>query len=523
MIALKKTCSVLLAALLLFPLALLPASADADSFDIDSIYEPYFILVDADNPTVALDGLERDADLKVEPASTTKVLTCIVAIEESQKNGKSLDDLATVSANAVDFGKGNSLMGLEEGDRFPIIDLLYGMMLPSGNDAAIAIAEHIAGSTTAFAELMNAKAQELGMTHSHFVTVHGKHNDSHYTTVRDMALLTAYALKNETFRTIVGTASYTTRGGTRELTVLNSNRLLVDTPVTEKLTNPISCLYEYAIGVKTGDTTQAGKCLIAAAQREGVTLIAVLFGGTLNDSTYDGFASDARKDKYNAYRFQDAIALFEYEFRKMERTVTLAELKAAGMQTEFSVTIPNAIAEDPNNGVLIARADLSDDLVLKLMEPKLRTILETASSLADPVITNTYAPIADGSVVGHVSYVFNGETLLSADLIATRSVKEGMAQTAESQSGNLMGEVTKPGEGKVRTAEPRRETKQVDPQARVLRILLIVLIVLLVSVIVFFALYLRHERIEAEKRRKRAARKKAAARKAAERSKSDRY
>ena len=516
MTPIKKTICLLLGVLLftaVLPLAAPVAAAD-DVFDLSTIYEPYFILVDADHPTVALDGIEKDADLRVEPASTTKILTCIVAIEESQKDGKSLNDVATVSEKAVDFGKGNSLMGLEAGDTFPIIDLLYGMMLPSGNDAAIAIAEHIAGSTSAYAELMNQKAAEIGMTQSHFVTVHGKHNENHYTTVRDMALLTAYALENETFRTIVSTTSYTTRGGNRELTVVNSNRLLIDTPPTEKLTNPISCLYQYAIGVKTGDTTQAGKCLIAAAQRDGITLIAVLFGGTLNDSTYDGFASDARKDKYNAYRFQDAIAMFEYEFKKMERTVSLSDLKASGLKTEFTITVPNAADNDPNGGQLLVRADLSDDLTLKIMSPKLSTILETASTLADPVITNLYAPITEGSVIGHVTYRFQNETLFSADLIATRSVKEGMSQltseTPESHAGSLMGDVTRPGE-----TAPTQSVRNTDGDRMqtVLWILLPVLLVLLLGVVIAFLLYMRHERIEAEKRRKRAARKKAAARK----------
>ena len=488
-----------------------------NGFDIGSIYEPYFILVDADNPTVSLDGLEREADLRIEPASTTKILTSIVTIEECAKEGKSLNDMAAVSAKAVDFGKGNSLMGLEEGDQFPIIDLLYGMMLPSGNDAAIAIAEHIAGSTSKFAELMNAKAAELGMTGSHFVTVHGKHNENHYSTVRDMAKLTAYALQNETFRRIVSTPTYTTTGGTRQLTVVNSNRLLIDTPPTEKLTNPISCLYAPAIGVKTGDTTQAGKCLVAAAQKEGITLIAVLFGGTLNDPTYDGFASDARKDKYNAYRFQDAISLFEFEFNKMERTVTLADLKTAGLQTEFPVEIPNAAAEDPNGGTLIARANLSDDFTLKLMEPKLRSILESASSLADPVISNSYAPISDGAVIGHVTYEYNGETLFGADLLATRSVKEGMAQltteTTESQSptGNLMGEVIHSGG---ETIKPSGGSCKA-PDHLFLWILLPVLLLLLVGVIAMFAIAIRNQRIKEEKRRKRLAAKRRAAKKRA--------
>ena len=481
-----------------------PAAAISDGFNIDTIYEPYFILVDADQPSVSIDGLEREADLQVEPASTTKVLTTIVAIEETLKNGGSLNDMATVSAKAVDFGRGNSLMGLEEGDSFSLIDLLYGMMLPSGNDAAIAIAEHVAGSTDKFAELMNEKAKEIGMNASHFVTVHGKHDANHYSTVRDMAILTAYALQNETFREIVSTTEYTTVSGNRKLTVTNSNRLLVDLEPTEKLPNPISCLYEYAIGVKTGDTTQAGKCLIAAAKKEGITLIAVLFGGTLNDETYDSWASDGRKDKYNAYRFQDAIKLFEYEFQKLERTVSIAELKEAGLQTEFSVPIPNAISTDPNGGILLARADLSDDFTIKLMEPKMKTVLESASSLADISITNNYAPISDGSVIGKVQYVYNGETLFSADIVATRTVKEGTAQIdiasddnqPQMHAGGLIAEVNTDDDIQ------KGGCGNLTQQQTILLILVPVILLLLIVCVVMFVLYLRAERIKEEKRRR---------------------
>lgn len=516
--------------------AVVPSSTKADSFNLDDVYEPYFIVSDADDPTTALYGLERDADLRVEPASTTKILSCIVAIEETEKSGRSLDDMATISAKAVDFNKGNSLMGLEEGDTFSLRDLLYGMMLPSGNDAAIAIAEHVAGDTSKFAELMNAKAAELGMTHSHFVTVHGKHNSDHYTTVRDMALLTAYALKNEMFCDIVATPKYKTTSGNRELTVLNSNRMLIDAEPTEKLTNPISCLYEYAIGVKTGDTTQAGKCLVAAARKEGITLIAVLYGGTLNDETYDPYASDNRRDKFNARRFQDAAQLFDYVFDTMEQTVTLQELKDAGMQTEFTIDIPNAIDTDPNNGVLVARADLSDTFTMKLMAPKLRTILESAPSLAEVSITNNYAPISEGSVVGKVSYVFNGETLLAVDLLATRNVKEGLAQVAEaptqsigtteapqSHSGGLIADV-KPANtvseesGKALSCG----NAKLSTQQLVLLILLPILLVLLFLCFILFILYVRNEN---KKRKKREAlrRKKAAAKKRAMQDRNDRY
>ena len=486
-------------------------AAEADNSGLN-IYEPYYILVNANNPTVAYNGVEKDADKQVYPASTTKILSCIVALE----NGN-LDDMVTVSANAVNFGRGNSLMGLEQGDTFTLRDLLYGMMLPSGNDAAIAIAEHIAGSTEAFADMMNEKAQALGMSHSHFVTVHGKQNENHYTTVRDMALLTAYALQNETFRQIVSTKTYLAESGPRTIDLLNSNRLLVDTPATETLPNPASCLYEYAIGVKTGDTAKAGKCLIAAAERDGVTLIAVLYGGTLNDPEYDDGASDQRRDKYNAYRFQDAIAMFEYAFSDMTRTLTISDLIAYGLPVEFEVTITNASDDDSQGGRLIAKADLSPDTTITMMQPSVDAMRANINSIADPKFTNVYAPIGDGSVVGTVSYTLNGQLLLNVNLLATRSVKDGTAkvdvapQTSESAIVDLIGDANTT----VITGEqPASDGGCGVPQnVRWVLIVLPIIFVLLVVCVTLFIFYLNAE----AKRRKKAAKRRAAQKRAQER------
>lgn len=487
------------------------AASEADSFDKSSIYEPYYILVNAETPDVSYRGIERDADARVYPASTTKILSCIIALEEGN-----LDDMVYVSAKAVDFGRGNSLMGLQEGDSYSLRDLLYGMMLPSGNDAAIAIAEHIAGSTEAFADKMNAKAKEIGMTNSHFVTVHGKHNEDHYTTVRDMALLTSYALtksakKNE-FRTIVGTAHYSAQSGPRTIELLNSNRLLADIPPTEDFPNPISCLYEYAIGVKTGDTTPAGKCLVAAAEKENVTLIAVLYGGTLNDPEYNGGWTDARKDKYNAYRFQDAKAMFEYAFSDMNRSVRISDLVSAGLTTSFETDIPNASEDDPGSGKLVASASLSMESAVSMMIANPDAELSDLEIEVLPTFTTTYAPIHEGDRIGTVTYKYLGKTILTADLLATRSVKRGNTQVdinsqtvdpqqngsmiggenADSVSGNNQNQGTAVGEE--------------DGNNRWILIALAVVGIILIAVIVVFVLYVRAEN---NRRRRAAARRRA--------------
>lgn len=505
--------------LLLVFCAVLPFSApiaDADSFNKDSLYEPYFILVNADTPSVAYNGIEGEADKQVAPASTTKILTCIVALERGN-----LDDMVTVSEKATNFSKGNSLMGLEAGDTYSLRDLLYGMMLPSGNDAAIAIAEHIAGSTAAYADLMNEKAKEIGMTHSHFVTVHGKDNSDHYTTVRDMAILTAYALKTSPksaeFRAIVGTATYTASSGPRAIELVNSNRMLIDTPASDDLPNPISCLYPDAIGVKTGDTNAAGKCLIAAAERDGVTMIAVLFGGTKKegDDYNDGW-KPAQKDKYNVKRFQDAIALFEYAFSDMMRTVTVADLIGYGMRMEFEVEITNASAEDSQGGKLIAKADLAQDTTLTMMQPALEELKKVIGTIANPSFTNVYAPIGEGAVVGTVTYMLNGQLLLNANLLATRSVKEGTAQvdvsqqTSESAIVDLIGDANATIVTEDRTGDGGCGVPQ---NVRWVLIVLPIIFVLLVICVTLFLFYLNAE----AKRRKKAAKRRAAQKRARER------
>jgi D-alanyl-D-alanine carboxypeptidase len=491
-----------------------PSSSEAESFDKSGVYEPYYILVNADKPSVSYRGIEKEADTRVFPASTTKILTCIIALEEGN-----LDDMVTVSAKAVDFGRGNSLMGLQEGDTYSLRDLLYGMMLPSGNDAAIAIAEHIAGSTDAFADKMNEKAKQIGMTHSHFVTVHGKHNEDHYTTVRDMALLTSYALtkseKKDAFRTIVGTAYYTAKSGPRTIELINSNRLLADVPPTEDFPNPISCLYEYAIGVKTGDTTPAGKCLIAAAEKDNVTLIAVLYGGTLDDPEYNSGWTDARKDKYNARRFQDAKAMFEYAFSDMNRSIRISELVSGGLKTTFETTIPNAAEDDPENGRLVAQASLSAEssVTMMIVDPDAKpSDLEIEVS---PTFTSTYAPIHEGDKVGTVTYKYLGKTILTADLIATRGVKRGNTQinidpqgTDPQQGGSMIGEK----DASSVSGNGQQEGTAVGGESGNngwILIALAIVGVILIAIIILFVLYVR---AESKRRRRAAARKRAAQR-----------
>lgn len=220
----------------------------------------------------------KDAYTKRRIASITKIMTAILAIE----SGK-LDDMVTVSARAVRT-EGSSIY-LREGEKIKLRDLVYGLMLRSGNDAAVAIAEHVGGSVEGFVFLMNKKAAEIGMRDTEFANPHGLDDaENHYSTAYDMALLMQYAMKNEEFRRISGTKVYRAPAPPGEdgaRVWRNKNKLLTS-------------LYEYCTGGKTGYTKRAHRTLVTTASKDGVDLIAVTL--------------DAPDD------WNDHIAMYEYGF-----------------------------------------------------------------------------------------------------------------------------------------------------------------------------------------------------------------
>ncbi|ANB61925.1 D-alanyl-D-alanine carboxypeptidase family protein [Anoxybacteroides amylolyticum] len=220
---------------------------------------------------------EKDAHTKRRIASITKIMTAILAIE----SGK-LDETVTVSARAV-RAEGSSIY-LKEGEKIKLRDLVYGLMLRSGNDAAVAIAEHVGGSMEGFVFLMNQKAAEIGMRDTHFANPHGLDDaENHYSTAYDMALLMRYAMHNKTFRKISGTKVYRAPNPDENWDRIwrNKNKLLTN-------------LYEYCTGGKTGYTKRAKRTLVTSAEKDGLELIAV----TLN-----------APDDWN-----DHISMYEYGF-----------------------------------------------------------------------------------------------------------------------------------------------------------------------------------------------------------------
>ncbi len=247
----------------------------------------YYVMVDADSGKVLI---SKNAFQKTYPASTTKILTFLLAL-------KKFDDLeATVTVPEV-IGH-DSLMGIEEGEQLRIIDLLYGLMLPSGNDAAEALAILGSGSIEEFVQEMNELAKEIGCSErSHFVNPHGIFNSKHTTCAYDMALIAQKAMQNRLFNKIVGTTVYTCKTSKKEIKLQNTNALI------HRKAGNNDRRYIYATGVKTGKTGK-GYSLVSSATKNNVNLIQVYLNSTDDFGTSEG----------KMYRFLDSKALFEFAF-----------------------------------------------------------------------------------------------------------------------------------------------------------------------------------------------------------------
>lgn len=310
---------------------------------------------------------EKDADTRRPMASTTKIMTALVVIEKM-----AMDQTVTVPKEAV--GVEGSSIYLVENERLTVEDLLYALMLESANDAATALAVLTAGSVENFAILMNRKAEELGLTNTAFENPHGLDGEGHYTTARDLAALTAHALQNETFRSIVSTYKRTIPlngdQGTRVL--VNHNRLLRS--------------YEGCIGVKTGFTKRSGRCLVTAAERDGVTLVAV----TLKAS-----------DDWN-----DHCRMLDYGFDSLESLTLLDE---NGM-----VCVAPTVGGTVDHLRLYAKGPVT--VTLPKGEHRVTAVYEMSRFY--------YAPIAEGQVLGRIVWYDGDREIASQELIAVHGVEK---------------------------------------------------------------------------------------------------
>ena len=393
--------SLMMAALILLP-ASEPVSSDPPDTDVAA---PYYIVVDADDPSIVF--YERDPDEQCIPASTMKIMTCILALE----NIKDFSEEVEVSKQAANLKDSNSLLGVYAGEKLTCDQLLHGMMMFSGNDCALLLAIHVAGSVAAFSELANAKAAELGMVNSHFLNASGAYRSGQYSTARDMAILTAYALKNDKFRELIATKTYTIEPNEyrkKAEVIENSNRLISDDPTTSEVYTDL------CIGGKTGSTENGGKCLVCVGELDGARIVVVQIGAD-DPNSYD---MHRRMPKV----FANAKKFLEYTLNNDYTPVTPASLgftyttkaTAKGETESFPVT-----AEFDESAVHRLPKDMADALAADL------TKMEVTTEWNDGL-----ASAKAGDVVGTVSCSYEGRALFSGNLVADTDAVSTPAPTA---------------------------------------------------------------------------------------------
>lgn len=244
---------ILIFALMIVLLPVFYTVSAAEKLTENDITAEAAILIDSETGDVLF---EKNSSKKLGMASTTKIMTGILAIENCE-----LDDVVTISRHAS-YTEGSSIY-TKEGEKITVETLIYGLLLKSGNDAATALAEHIAGSEEAFADMMNKKAEKLGLENTHFVNPHGLYDPEHYTTAYELAMLAKYAMKNKTFAEIVNTVKYVEETDEdRDNHIINNANKLIK-------------MYEEADGIKPGYTPETGRTLVGSATKDGWRVITV--------------------------------------------------------------------------------------------------------------------------------------------------------------------------------------------------------------------------------------------------------
>ena len=339
---------------------LLPVKTLADNNNLN-INAESAILIDGDTGKILY---EKSAYEKRAPASTTKIMTALLALEHCKTT-----DVATVTSEAItSVPSGYSTDLLKMGEELTIKDLLYALLLPSSNEAANVLAIHIAGSIDSFASMMNTKAMDLGCKNTHFVNPNGVHDDNHYSTAYDLSLIAKEAMKNDIFRQIVTTASYTLPHSNKysriDRTLITTNDLI------KKQSNNY---YEYAIGIKTGFTTPAKNCLVSSATKDGKTLIAVVLRSNTDNN-----------------RYNDTKTLFNYGFDNFSKK----DIVKSG-STIKTIDVKNATSATKNLN-LVAETGINT----MVTNDKLNDTIEPQINLNE----HLQAPIKKDSIVGTATY-----------------------------------------------------------------------------------------------------------------------
>jgi len=312
---------------------------------------------------------EKNGFSKRPMASTTKIMTIILAVEKGN-----LNDIVTVGKRAAQIG--GSTVGLKTNDKIKLSELLYGLMLNSGNDAAIAVAEHIGGSVENFASMMNNKAIEIGAYNTSFTSPHGLDNPEHYSTAYDMALITAYALKNPTIAKIVKTVEY-------------NMHLLTGKGKQLRNTNPLLTMYEGTTGVKTGYTGMAGKCLVSSAKKNGMEVIVVTLGS-----------------QSSQIRINDSISIMNYCFNNYQ----LIDLRHL-----FQDKIEVSILKGSKTKII---GKYKEEYIVPIQKKEIRDV-----KIIKKIDDNIIAPVKKNEKLGIIEFIINDEKLGKLEILAEEEIK----------------------------------------------------------------------------------------------------
>lgn len=323
---------------------------------------------------------EKNGNKQTPMASTTKILTSIVILENAD-----LKETVTIGSKAA--GTGGSRLGLKKNDKITVNDLLYGLMLRSGNDAAVALALHVGGSIEGFADMMNKKAEELGLTNSHFVVPHGLDNEGHYTTAYELAKMADYALNIPKFKEIVSSKSATIYINGYPKAINNTNNLL----------GSVSGVY----GVKTGFTNGAGRCLVSSCKRGELDIITVVIGANTNNQ-----------------RTADTKELIEYAFNNFS-LINIGKI----IQDKFEQW------KNINEGRIYVNKGIENGIKLYLEKPK-KSVMAVRKDSIDKIdieVNSLFymeAPVTKDQVIGNLRVIINGEEIEVLEIRAIREVKK---------------------------------------------------------------------------------------------------
>ena len=377
---------------LLVVLAAFSLSPMAHALDDPNIVSEASLLVDMDTGSVLYAKNETDTRA---PASLTKIMTVLLAIEANERGEIALTDTVTVSDNAYfDVTADGSSAGLKAGEQLTFEQLLYCVMLTSANEGCNVIAETLAGDVGSFVAMMNSRAVELGCTRTNFTNTHGMPDDGHYTTAYDLSLITAEAMSHSLFRRIVSTQNYTVPATNLsvERNLRNTNNLLFSNTMY---------YYEYATGVKTGYTAAAGYCLVATATKEGRDLMAIILGA---QSTV---IEDGRTQVQS---FSEAKRLLQWGYDNFSYKDLLTTMKLlAEVPVELGLGANSVVLRPERNVTALLPNDVD------MADVKLDCKVYDTSPLR--------APVDQGTVLGEVTVTFNGVNYGTVNLIANTKVE----------------------------------------------------------------------------------------------------